>query len=99
STAPPPPSAKPAVPPAFGPNVIIQGLPLLKKCLSKPHFIILIRRYPGIAYVQAIVFVNHHTVGTVRSRKGQFSAPIDLRGLPVGTFPVKITVITTAGKI
>ena len=99
ATTPPPPAGKPAVPPAFGPNGIIQGLPLLKKCLSKRHFIIHIRRYPGITYVEAIVFVNHHTVGTVRSRKGQFSAPIDLRGLPAGTFPVKITVITTAGNI
>ena len=87
------------MPPAFGRNGIIQGLPLLKKCLSKRHFIIHIRRYPGITYVEAIVFVNRHTVGTVRSRKGQFSAPIDLRGLPAGTFPVKITVITTAGNI
>src|SRR5947208_12182617 len=67
ATAPPPPAAKPAVPPAFGPNGIIQGLPLLKKCLSKRHFVIHIRRYPGITYVEAIVFVNRHTVGTVRS--------------------------------
>ena len=35
----------------------------------------------------------------VKSRKGQFSAPINLRGLPAGTFPVKITVITTTGSI
>ena len=77
------------MPPAFGPNGIIQGLPALgKKCLSTRHFVIHLRRYPGITYVEAIVFVNHHTVGTVRSRNGQFSAPINLRGLPAGTYPV-----------
>jgi hypothetical protein len=87
------------LPPAFGPNGVIQGLPSPKRCLSKRHFIIHIRRYPGITYVEAIVFLNHHTVGTRRSKNGQFTAPINLRGLPAGTFPVKITVITTTGAI
>jgi hypothetical protein len=45
------------------------------------------------------VFLNHHSVGVVKSHGGQFSAPINLRGLPAGTFPVKITVITTSGSI
>jgi hypothetical protein len=86
-------------PTAFGRNGIIQGLPSNKVCLSKRHFRIHIRRYPGITYVEAIVFINHHTASVTRSRSGQFSAPIDLRGLPSGTFPVKITVITTTGSI
>ncbi|HEV2980951.1 MAG TPA: hypothetical protein VGX51_05935 [Solirubrobacteraceae bacterium] len=84
---------------AFGRNGIVQGLPSNKKCLSKRHFTIHIRRYPQITYVEAIVFVNRHTVSVTKSRSGQFSAPIDLRGLPAGTFPVKITVITTTGSI
>jgi len=88
-----------ALPPAFGPKGVIQGLPSTHRCLSKRHFIIHIRRYPGITYVEAIVFVNRHTVSVTKSRSGQFSAPIDLRGLPAGTFPVKITVITTSGSI
>jgi hypothetical protein len=86
-------------PTAFGRNGIIQGLPSNKQCLSKRHFTIHIRRYPGITYVEAIVFINHHTSSVTKSRSGQFSAPIDLRGLPPGTFPVKITVITTTGSI
>jgi hypothetical protein len=97
TTAPTPTTAK--LPPAFGPNGVIRGLPSTRVCLSKRHFVIHIRRYPGISYVEAIVFLNHHTVGTVKSRRGQFSAAINLRGLPAGTFPVKITVITTTGSI
>lgn len=93
----PPPTTK--VPPAFGRNGVIQGLPSTRKCLSKRHFTIHIRRYPGISYAQAIVFLNRRLVRSIRSRKGQFSAPIDLRGFPKGTFPVKITVITTTGSI
>jgi hypothetical protein len=103
NSAPPPTSTTtggPNGPPtAFGRNGIIQGLPSNHVCLSKRHFRIHIRHYPGITYVEAIVFVNHHTVSVTRSRSGQFSAPIDLRGLPSGTFPVKITVITTSGSI
>ncbi|HWX51939.1 MAG TPA: hypothetical protein VNY34_01520, partial [Solirubrobacteraceae bacterium] len=86
-------------PTAFGPNGVIQGLPSPKKCVSKRHFVIHIRRYPGISYVEAIVFVSRHKVGVVHSRGGQFSAPINLRGLPAGTYPVKITVITSTGSI
>jgi hypothetical protein len=95
ATTAPPTSGK--LPPAFGPNGAIQGLPSARKCLSKRHFTIHIRRYPQITYVLAIVFINHHKVKTARSRSGQFSAPIDLRGFPKGTFPVKITVLTTTG--
>jgi hypothetical protein len=93
------PPAPTGPPTAFGRNGIVQGLPSNKKCLSKRHFTIHIRRYPGITYVEAIVFINHHTASVTKSRSGQFSAPIDLRGLPAGTFPVKITVITTTGSI
>jgi hypothetical protein len=96
TTAPP---SSGSLPPAFGPKGAIQGLPSARKCLSKRHFTIHIRRYPHITYVLALVFINHHKVKTARSRSGQFSAPIDLRGFPKGTFPVKITVITTTGGI
>ena len=75
------------LPPAFGSNGVIQGFPSTRRCLSKRHFIIHIRRYRGITYVEAIVFLNHHTVGVRKSNQGQFSAPINLRGLPAGNLP------------
>jgi hypothetical protein len=87
------------LPSAFGPKGIIEGLPSTKKCFSKRHFVIHIRRYPGITYLEAIVFVNRQSVKTVKHRANQFTAAVDLRGLPAGTFPVKITVITTTGAI
>jgi hypothetical protein len=86
-------------PTAFGRNGIVVGLPSNKVCLSKRHFTIHIRRYPGITYVVATVFINHHTTAVQHARNGQFTAAIDMRGFPAGTFPVKITVITTTGSI
>jgi hypothetical protein len=99
TTAPGTAPGTPKVPPAFGPKGAIQGLPGTKRCVSKRHFTIHIRRYSGISYTEVIVFLNKKTVGTVKSRNGQFSAPINLRGLPAGTFVVKITVITATGNI
>ena len=89
----------PALPPAFGPKGAIQGLPSSKVCLSKRHFTIHIRRYARITYLEAIVFLNKKQTKVAKSRNGQFTSPIDLRGLPKGTFVVKITVITSTGGI
>jgi hypothetical protein len=101
NSAPPPTtsSGTPKVPSAFGPHGAIRGLPSTRVCLSKRHFTIHIRRYRGISYTEALVFLNRHEVGVVQSRAGQFSAPINLRNLPAGTDRVKITVITTSGSI
>jgi hypothetical protein len=98
-TTTPPAGGKPKLPPAFGPNGVIRGLPSTKKCFSKRHFVIHIRRYAGITYLEVIVFVNHRKVSVVKHRASQFTAAVNLRGLPPGTFPVKITVITTTGAI
>lgn len=86
-------------PSLFGKNGIVQGLPSNKLCLSKRHFTIHVRRYPGITYASALVFVNRKSVKVTKEASGRFSSFIDLRGLSAGTFPVKITVITTTGSI
>jgi len=87
------------LPPAFGSKGAIQGLPSPKVCLSKRHFTIHIRRYKGISYVEAIVFINKRQTSLSKARNGQFTSPINLRGLPKGTVVVKITVITSTGGI
>jgi hypothetical protein len=87
------------LPPLFGKNGIVQGLPSNKVCLSKRRILIHLRRYPNITYVSAFVFLNRKSVPVKKGSNGQFSALIDLRGLPAGTFPVKITVITSTGSI
>jgi len=92
-------SGTPKTPPAFGPKGAIQGLPSPKVCLSKRHFKIHIRRYKGISYVEAIVFINKKQTTVAKARGGQFTSPINLKGLPKGTVVVKITVITGTGAI
>ena len=87
------------LPPAFGPQGAIQGLPSPKACLSKRHFTIHIRRYKGISYLEAVVFINKRQTSVSRARNGQFTSPISLKGLPKGTVVVKITVITSTGGI
>jgi hypothetical protein len=92
--APPPPKLS-----LFGKNGIVQGLPSNKVCLSKRHFIIHLRRYPGVTYASEFVFVNRKSVPVKKTSSGQFTALIDLRGMTAGTIPVKITVITSTGSI
>ena len=89
----------PKVPPAFGPNGVIRGLPNPKLCVSKRHFTIHIRRYKGITYLEALVFVDKKRNTVAKSRNGQFTSPINLRGLPKGTYVVKIEVVTSSGAI
>lgn len=85
-----------ALPPAFGPGGVI-GIPSAKKCLSRRAFRIRVRKRSGLRYEEAIVRVNHKRVGVLKGRR--LTAPIDLRGLPLGVFTVQITVITTDGRI
>jgi hypothetical protein len=93
----PPPTTTKTLPPAFGKSGVIQ-IPSSKKCLSKRHFTIHVVKRKGLSYTEAIVFVNHKQVGTIRAGS-RFSAGVDLRNLPAGTFKVELTVITTAGQI
>jgi hypothetical protein len=85
-----------ALPPAFGAGGVI-GIPSAKKCLSRRQFRIRIRKRNGLSYQEAIVFVNHKRVGVLKGQR--LTAPVDLRGLPVGQFSVQITVIATDGRI
>jgi hypothetical protein len=73
------------------------GIPSSKRCLSRRSFRIHIRERNGVRYTEAIVFVNRKRVGVIKRRR--FSAGVNLRGLPFGTFRVQITVIATDGRI
>jgi hypothetical protein len=98
-TTTPPAGAPPTKLTLFGKNGIVQGLPSNKVCLSKRHFLIHLRRYPGITYVSEFVFVNKRSVPVKKTSSGQYTAFIDLRGLTAATIPVKITVITSTGSV
>jgi hypothetical protein len=83
--------------PSFGKVV---KLPSNKKCVSRRRFRIRIRQPGGIKIQTALVFVNGKRVKTVKRRvfkKKRTTASVNLRGLPAGTFKVRIVVLTTAG--
>ena len=83
--------------PSFGQVV---GLPSTKKCVSKRRFRIHIRQPGGIKIQTALVFVNGKRVKVFKAkffRRLRHTANVNLRGLPLGTFKVRIVVLTTKG--
>ena len=101
---PPPPPATPvgpaaqppaATPPAFGRGGVVQA-PSNRRCVSRRRFRIRVRNLPGTTVADAVIFVNRRRVRTLRGRR--IGAFVDLRGLPKGTFFVRIIAITTDGR-
>ena len=93
----PPPAAPAAVTPpsiAFGPNGLL-STPTNLRCVSKRYFPIRLRKkfWPGIA---AVTIRMPRTTKVLRRRP--WGTNVDLRGLPKGTFFVRITALTTTGK-
>jgi hypothetical protein len=84
--------------PTFGKVV---KLPSNKKCVSRRRFRIKLRQPGGVQIQTALVFVNGQRVRTVKRKifkKLRTTARVDLRGLPKGTFFVRIVVLTTKGQ-
>jgi hypothetical protein len=84
-----------APPEVFGPSGAVVAPPT-KTCLSKRSFTIHIRQYKGITYKQVAATLNGKQIIVNRGKRA--SAAIDLKGLPKGTYTLKITVTTTAGQ-
>lgn len=71
--------------------------PTTKKCVSRRGFRITIRKPKGVApYRQVRVLVNGKQVKVNTGRRS--TAPVDLRGLPKGTFRVSIEVTLSSGR-
>ena len=66
------------------------------RCGSKRSFTIHVRHYKDLVYTQVTVYVNDKQVKTVKG--AQIEAPVNLKGLPAGTFGVKIIVATADGR-
>jgi hypothetical protein len=81
-------------PEVFGSSGIVQA-PSAKACVSRRSFTIHIRKIDGLDYRQVVVYVAGHRVKVLKGHG--ISAVVDLRGLPRGTYVVKITVLTTGG--
>lgn len=100
----PAPAPKPA-PPAPAPVAAaskpsltsVATLPSTKQCVSRRKFRIRLRSPKDGKIASATVKLRGKTVAT---RKGKrVTAPIDLRGLPKGTFTVSIRVVLTDGRV
>lgn len=89
---PQPPATAPAL--AFGPNGLLDT-PSNSRCVSKRYFPIRLRR----KYWPIIVGVTIRMPRTTRVlRRPPWGTNVDLRGLPRGTFKVRITALTTTAK-
>ena len=95
-TGPPPPATGAAPTPsvAFGPNGLL-STPTNLRCVSKRYFPIRLRKkfWPNIA---AVTIRMPRTTRVLRRRP--WGTNVDLRGLPKGTFKVRITALTVTGK-
>jgi hypothetical protein len=83
------------------PSKKVIGLPSNRKCVSRRRFRIRIRQPGGIKIQTALVFVNGKKVRVLKRkvfRRLRRVAGVNLRGLPRGTFTVRIVVLTTDGK-
>ena len=60
-------------------------------------FKIHIRKHAGLNYLTASVFVAGRSVGVIRGSR--LTAGVNLRGLPQGTFKIKIVVVTSDGRV
>lgn len=107
TTTPPPTTTRPPArnpdavtgppPPAFGPSGVFQGLPSNRRCLSRRNFRIRARRVRGYRMETWSVFVNRRRVAVRRGRR--VTAPVDLRGLPKGSYTVRIVGIAQTGDV
>ncbi len=82
--------------PGGGPAPTRLGLASGGRCRSRRSFLIHLRAAHGAALRSATVVVNGHGLRVPRGRTLQ--ARINLSGLPLGTFRVRISLITRSGR-
>jgi hypothetical protein len=70
--------------------------PAGRRCLSRRRFRIDLRQPRRGRLVSATVFVGGRRVRVVRGR--HLRAPVDLRGLPRGSYVVRVVARTTTGR-
>jgi hypothetical protein len=89
-------------------------LPSNRRCTSRRAFPIRVRTFPGVRWSYAYVALNGRTVpvyvyterrirvtriGAVYLNRRRFRAFIDLRGLPRGTYAVRVSAVTSDGVL
>lgn len=94
-TGPPRPPTSTTPQSAFGPNGVVE-VPSNRRCVSRRYFRI---RVPK-KYWPTVVGVTVRMPKTSRVlRRKPWGTIVDLRGLPKGTFKVRITALTVTGKV
>ncbi len=89
---------KPPLPPAKD----VVKLPPSKRCVSRRKFKIRIRRPGGVKLRKVTIFRGKKRLTVLRRKvlgKKRHTATVDLRGLPRGTFKIKIRVVTVEGDV
>jgi hypothetical protein len=90
----------PRRPRLFGPGGLVQ-VPSNRRCVSRRKFRIRIRERRGIKIEAAVLLLNGRRIKVVKRkvfRRKRHTARVNLRGLPKGTFKLKITVLTSEGN-
>src|SRR5262249_16868097 len=90
-------AAKPAL---FGDKGVVQA-PSTRRCASRRRCTVHIREGKGFTSGKARVTVNgkrRKVLSRKSFKRGRHAAVVDLRGLPKGTFKLKITVVSTDGR-
>jgi hypothetical protein len=90
----------PRTPGLFGPNGLVQA-PSNRRCVSRRKFRIKIRERHGIHIEAAILLLNGRRIKVFKRKvfgRKRHTATVNLRGLPKGTFVLKITVLTSTGN-
>jgi hypothetical protein len=72
------------------------ALPPARRCTSRRAFKIRLRQPRHGRLLRARVYVNGRRVRVLRGRR--LTAPVDLRGLPAGSYAVRVVATTTTGR-
>jgi Protein of unknown function (DUF642) len=72
------------------------SLPPAKQCVSKRHFTVHVRRYPGVTWIGAVIKINGRRIKTIG--RSHITAYVNLVGLPKGTFVLSITATASNGQ-
>lgn len=88
-------------PPTPKPDDVIK-FPGTKKCVSRRKFKVRVRQPKGIQIEKATISLNGKLVKVLKKKvfgKKRHTANVNLRGLPRGTFKLKIKVVTSTGDV
>jgi len=67
-------------------------------CASRRRFLVHVKRIRGVRYRTVNIALNGHRIRPHTTERGGITAEVDLRGLPRGSYVLRIAVETTKGR-